>query len=356
MKIAVSACLLGVPCRYDGGSKPCAAVRALEGRHELVPVCPEQLGGMSIPHPPCEIDARARSLRVIDETGRDRTGQFVSGAHRALDIALERGVRLAVLKERSPSCGCDRVYDGTFSGRLVPGSGLATRLFRAQGIRVLGESQVAECTEAVFAESALDTPALQTERLVLRPLSRADADDVFSCSSDPDIGLCAGWEPHRTVDDSLRFIEQVASRPHVFGIAERDAGRVVGSIGLVEDPRRSNPDCLMLGYSLDRSRWGRGYATEAAREVVRYGFCDLRLSLVTATCYAFNHRSARVLEKCGLAREGTLRAAERSPDGRLQDLVCYSMTRDEHHVWGRRQASRAGRLADEGKRKESHGI
>lgn len=140
--IAVSACLLGHPCRFDGASKPHAAVIALAERFELVPLCPEVAGGMPVPHPPCEIDSSSQRLRVIDVDGCDMTEPFVEGARRCADRACAAGCGFAVMKAKSPSCGSGQVYDGSFSGTLVPGWGVAASLLRDCGIRVIDETQL----------------------------------------------------------------------------------------------------------------------------------------------------------------------------------------------------------------------
>lgn len=140
MKILVSACLLGVPCRYDGKSKKHPEVEALRARgHELIPVCPEVQGGLSTPRPPAE---RQRDGRVVNREGTDVTAQYEAGAEIALNTAREQGCELAILKERSPSCGSGEIYDGTFTGQLIPGDGVAAHRLRQAGIKVLGESQV----------------------------------------------------------------------------------------------------------------------------------------------------------------------------------------------------------------------
>lgn len=341
MRIAVSACLLGTECRYDGTAKPCEEVLALGESHVLVPVCPECDGGLGVPHPPNEIVTAERALRVVDARGADNTDAFLAGARKTLERVRAEGCALAVLKAKSPSCGNGRIYDGTFTGTLVPGYGVTARLLRSEGVRVLDEMQLRACLSAssarhpgmppaVLAESAAECPALVTERLVLRPLVEGDIQDVFAYCSDPDIGPDAGWAPHRTIDDARFFVEQIASSPHVFGVFERVAGGrcgpCIGSVGLIADPQRRNVDCLMLGYALAKQAWGRGYMTEASREVIRYGFEELGLSLITCTRYAFNDRSARVIEKCGFAREGVLHDAEATPDGILQDAVLYRLS------------------------------
>ena len=142
MNIAVSACLLGVPCRFDGEARPCAAVQRLRasGEHTVVSICPESGAGLPIPRSPNEVVAGAADLRVIDADGADNTAAFVRGAQRALERALGAGCTHAILKAKSPSCGSGRIYDGTFTGALVEGWGVAGRMFRAAGIAVIDEA------------------------------------------------------------------------------------------------------------------------------------------------------------------------------------------------------------------------
>ena len=141
MKIAVSACLLGEPCRFDGAAKPCAQVIDLGKRHELVPVCPECAGGLPTPRPASEIYAAAPALRVVNMEGADVTAAFLAGAQRTLELVHAEGCELAVLKAKSPSCGSGLVYDGTFTRTLVPGWGVAARLLADDGIPVMDETQ-----------------------------------------------------------------------------------------------------------------------------------------------------------------------------------------------------------------------
>ena len=136
--ILISACLLGAACRYDGGSKPVLSVEALMGRYQLVPVCPEQLGGLPTPREPSE---RQGDL-VVMKSGADVTEQYQRGAQQALHLARVFGCKKAVLKERSPSCGAGEIYDGTFSGKLTPGDGVTAALLKANGIEVYGESEI----------------------------------------------------------------------------------------------------------------------------------------------------------------------------------------------------------------------
>lgn len=143
MRILISACLLGCRCRYDGVSKPLARAAELAERHTLVPVCPEQLGGLATPRPPAE----RQGDRVVTREGADVTAQYRRGAEEALRLCRLFGCRAAVLKERSPSCGCGAVYDGTFTDTLTAGDGVTAELLRAAGIPVYGESRLDELPE-----------------------------------------------------------------------------------------------------------------------------------------------------------------------------------------------------------------
>ena len=138
MTILVSACLLGCPCRYDGKSKPNAAVLALMEEHTLIPICPEQMGGLATPRLPAE----CREGGVFTQAGTDVTAQDRRGAEEALRLAKLYGCTCAILKERSPSCGSGEIYDGSFSRTLVDGDGVTAALLKQRGIAVYGESEV----------------------------------------------------------------------------------------------------------------------------------------------------------------------------------------------------------------------
>ena len=137
-RLLISACLLGERCRYDGASQPLAAERLekLRERFELIPVCPEQAGGLPTPRIPSE----RRGARVVNRAGEDVTAFFQRGAAEALRLAKENGCTRALLKERSPSCGSGVIYDGSFSGALVPGWGVAAEALRDAGVEICGES------------------------------------------------------------------------------------------------------------------------------------------------------------------------------------------------------------------------
>ena len=139
MRILVSACLLGLSCRYDGASKPHPGVIALAEQHELVPVCPDQLGGLPTPRPPAE----RQGTFVRTRTG-DVTEEYRRGAEETIELCKLLRCDAAVLKEKSPSCGHGMVYDGTFTGTLTAGDGVTAELLLQNGIAVFGETQLEE--------------------------------------------------------------------------------------------------------------------------------------------------------------------------------------------------------------------
>ncbi len=134
----VSACLVGVRCRYDGQSKPDARVLELMQQGRVIPVCPEQLGGLPTPR----VSAERRGDGVITKDGRDVTEEFRRGAEEAVRVARLAGCRKAILKARSPSCGSGKIYDGTFSGTQVDGDGVCAALCKANGIQVVTEEEL----------------------------------------------------------------------------------------------------------------------------------------------------------------------------------------------------------------------
>ncbi|WP_066716116.1 DUF523 domain-containing protein [Clostridium sp. Marseille-P299] len=138
MNILVSACLLGVPCRYDGQSKINESIYKLNEHHTLIPICPEQLGGLSTPR-----DSSERvGDKIITNNSKDVSDAFYLGAKQALYIAQTCHCKIAILKEKSPSCGNKMIYDGTFSGHLIPGMGVCAELLMKHGIKVYGESEL----------------------------------------------------------------------------------------------------------------------------------------------------------------------------------------------------------------------
>ena len=133
MVIAVSACLLGQNCKYNGGNNRNEKLLEYLKGHTVLPICPETLGGLPTPRVPSEIS----DGRVINKEGKDVTAEFVSGAHKALETVRSGGAEMIILQSRSPSCGAKNVYDGTFSGRTVEGKGIFAALAEEDGYRII---------------------------------------------------------------------------------------------------------------------------------------------------------------------------------------------------------------------------
>lgn len=140
MNILVSACLLGVNCRYNGKGELAPGIRELMERCHPVPVCPEIMGGLPTPRTPAERSGG----RVITRDGDDVTDAYERGAEEAVRLAKLYGCRYAVLKERSPSCGSGTIYDGTFTGTRIPGDGVTAARLAQEGVAVYGESSIGQ--------------------------------------------------------------------------------------------------------------------------------------------------------------------------------------------------------------------
>lgn len=144
-RILVSGCLYGYSCRYDGRSKPCDHPVFLKWKEEgrLVPVCPETDGGLPVPRDPCQ----RCDTEILTEDGRSCTAQYRLGAEMALAAAREQDVVFCIMKEGSPSCGVNEIYDGSFTGRKTDGEGLATELLRKNGFKVFSENELTKAAE-----------------------------------------------------------------------------------------------------------------------------------------------------------------------------------------------------------------
>ena len=140
MNILVSACLLGINCRYDDDSKLIEQLDILKEKHHLIPICPEIYGGMKTPRQPSE----RINDRIVSKTGEDVTDYFTKGGEETFKMAKFFDCKLAILKERSPSCGYGKIYDGSFTGRLRDGNGVTAAILAEKGIAIIGESLIEE--------------------------------------------------------------------------------------------------------------------------------------------------------------------------------------------------------------------
>ncbi|OGO76633.1 MAG: purine-nucleoside phosphorylase [Clostridiales bacterium GWB2_37_7] len=141
MNILVSACLLGVNCKYNGNNNKVEKLLEHMQNVTLIPICPEQLGGLTTPRPPAEYVEEAK---ILNNIGIDVTKEFAIGAEETLRIAKLCNCSFAILKERSPSCGSKQIYDGSFQGKVKDGMGVTARLLEQNGIKVYSEENFEE--------------------------------------------------------------------------------------------------------------------------------------------------------------------------------------------------------------------
>jgi len=141
MEILCSACLLGIKCRFDWVSKANKEILELLKDHTLIPICPEQLGGLSTPRHPAEIIA-TKPFKIVDKYWNDVSAQFLRWAWETLKIATTLWITHAVMKQRSPSCGCWEIYDGTFGWNIIKWDWLTTTLLKLHKIKVVSEENI----------------------------------------------------------------------------------------------------------------------------------------------------------------------------------------------------------------------
>ncbi len=173
--------------------------------------------------------------------------------------------------------------------------------------------------------------AIGTARLLLRRWQRRDVDDLYEYASQPDVGPNASWLPHPNRQHSLQVLTNFfLQEDGQWAIEHRALGKVIGAISLHRDAKRTAPETRALGYSLSHDFWGRGLMSEAAPAIIRHGFENMNLKLIS--CYHFedNERSRRVIEKCGFTFEGVLRRCSMVGETVIHHDFCYSMTREEY--------------------------
>ena len=171
---------------------------------------------------------------------------------------------------------------------------------------------------------------LETERLILRKWTVEDLDDFYEYAKTPNVGPSAGWKPHENKEESLKILEMfIAKENPLFAIVWKENNKAIGSIELFSDPKRTSIGSYELGYVLAEPYWWKGIMVEAGMAVLQYAFEELNQELVGIGHYPFNQKSKRVIEKLGFQYEGTLRRAHQLFDGSIQDLLCYSITKEE---------------------------
>ena len=167
----VSACLCGVNCKYSGGNNKNEKCMKLLREGRAILVCPEQMGGMNTPRNPVEIVGTAKEIieekkgKLVDCEGNNNTESFIKGAYEVLNIVRETGINRAILKEGSPSCGCNLVYDGTFSGKRVAGKGITAYILEKEGVNVFSDEDIEEKEEKLVFLDKFDREKAKKRRL-----------------------------------------------------------------------------------------------------------------------------------------------------------------------------------------------
>lgn len=174
---------------------------------------------------------------------------------------------------------------------------------------------------------------IETERLLLRPITLDDTEAIYAYSKNENVGPNAGWKPHESIEETRELMEVIfVGQEGVFGIVLKATGKLIGTIGLVEDRKRKYDKVKMLGYAIDEAHWGCGYTTEAAAALIHYGREVLQLRLISVYCYPFNERSKRVIAKLGFHYEGRLVLSEQLYNGVVYDHECYAMVLEDQYA------------------------
>jgi len=272
--LVVSKCLTGAPCRYDGGAHLVPEIRALADAGAAVAVCPEQLGGLPTPRTPSE---RTADGRVVDRSGADVTAAFARGAERALALCRAEGCTGAILKARSPSCGCGAIYDGSFTGTRVPGSGVFAQRLLDAGLPVVTE-------EEYRAAGGVSLEAVGPENWRLG-LAVADAQRAFVSSADRLLARAYAYRAQR-------------SRAVVI----RCGAEAVGMALWYDCPALRAYDFSQL--FIDARFQGRGYGRAAARLILAQLARDGRFDRVILCYLDGNEAARRLYEALGFVPTG----------------------------------------------------
>lgn len=179
----------------------------------------------------------------------------------------------------------------------------------------------------------MNLPLIETPRLILREIDYSDVYDMFEYARLPEVGPNAGWHPHTSVKDTKDAIDFFISKkrygqPGVFAITLKDNFKMIGTVELHSYTKNHKAE---LGYTINPRYWGKGYAVEASKYVIAWGFEELGLKRIECNAFSTNKQSSRVCEKLGLTYEGLRRKGYMLYDGSIHDLECYSITDDEYY-------------------------
>lgn len=175
------------------------------------------------------------------------------------------------------------------------------------------------------------TMILETSRLLLRPLSVSDAIDMYEYSKKPNVALNAGLAPHRSIKETKKIIRNFfIPQPYLFGMVLKYSGKLIGTPGLVTDPKREYNRVKMLCYAMSQDYWGNGYMTEACKELLNFGFQGLELEMVSCYCFPHNIKSQNVIKRLGFSYEGRLTRCQQDFNGNTLDNDCYALTKERY--------------------------
>ena len=172
--------------------------------------------------------------------------------------------------------------------------------------------------------------SMETERLILRPWRATDLDDLYEYSADDRVGPMAGWKPHISSEEAQKALDEYVSQANHWAIVLKAENKVIGSIKLNPDNNRGKYYAKAISFALSPLYWGKGIMTEAVKRVIRYAFDEIKVDLLSAFHYSENLRSKRVMEKCGFEYEITLYQSGKRYDGKVMDMVCYCILKDDY--------------------------
>lgn len=177
---------------------------------------------------------------------------------------------------------------------------------------------------------------INAKRLILRGWQIDDLDDLYECTNDSNVGSMAGWEPHSNKNVSHDILKSYISDDDRWAVVLKETNKVIGSIKIYPDENRGkyseNESAKLISYYLAHDYWGKGYMTEAVKQVIKYAFEELNIELLTAFHTPQNIRSKRVIEKCGFQYETTIKQGYKNYDGQLFDSICYSILKTEYYI------------------------
>lgn len=316
--IVVSACLAGEHCRYDGGSNPSLAVIRLVEAGLALSLCPEQLGELPTPRAPCEY----RGGKILSRDGEDCTAAFQCGVERALHMTHDAGSTIALLKARSPSCGADGIYDGTFSKRLVSGQGLWANALRQAGLCLYTEEQL---DRGICKAPYLP---LVTERLLLRQWLSEDKIPFAVLNADPEV--MAHFPSPLSAEESDALAERIRAAIAeqgwgLWAVERKIDGMFLGFVGLHRPENLPFSPCIEVGWRLARPFWGMGYATEAARACLEFAQAVLGEARVVAFTARTNTRSQAVMRRLGMEQTDVFEHPALPAGHRLRPHVLFAV-------------------------------